>query len=170
MVVRLESVYLLLWRPLCQRRWLLANTWQLSQCLIDWHNMYLQCSSVLFCMWVVCQQLCGSHKRSELFVLHVFFMCVVSFQINKPWEHRARTMGKVIAWAIVSAIYTCCDCNFQIVWESMWFHINHILQVFEHCTEQNKRVSHASNGQADWYRFASHKAHDSRGTNWYLDT
>ena len=42
-------------------------------------------------------------------------------------------------------------------------------QVFEHCTAQNKRVSHASNGQADWYHFVSHKAHDSRGTNWYLD-
>ena len=35
---------------------------------------------------IVHQQLCGSHDCSRLFVLHVFLMCVISFQITKPWN------------------------------------------------------------------------------------
>jgi len=40
----------------------------------------------------------------------------------------ARATGKVIARAIASAIYACCECNYsQIVREFMWLHANHIL-------------------------------------------
>ena len=58
--------------------WLDANGWQLSQCLIDHpsyrHCTYLQCSSVLCRMWVVRQQLRGSHECSKLFVLHISWL------------------------------------------------------------------------------------------------
>ena len=48
------------------------------------HNMCLQQTQVLFCTRVVCQQLRGSHKCSKLFILHVFLVCAISFQITKP--------------------------------------------------------------------------------------
>ena len=71
----------------------------------------------------------------------------------------AQATGKVIAQAVVSAIYACCECNYsQIVQDSMWLHINQniILKVatvsnqysgtslFECCAMQNKQTSHAS--------------------------
>ena len=36
-----------------------------------------------FCMEIVHQHLCRSHKCSKLFVFHVFFACIVSSQITK---------------------------------------------------------------------------------------
>ena len=70
------------------RRWLMANAWQLFQCLINcpyllpqymptaFLSSHLHASNLPTAVW--------KSLRSKLFVLHVFLACVVSFQITKP--------------------------------------------------------------------------------------
>ena len=47
-------------------------------------------------MQVVHQQLRGSHECSQLFILHVFLACIVSFQITKPG--RVVNTVKIFSW------------------------------------------------------------------------
>ena len=59
----------------------------------------------------------------------------------------ARATGKVITWAIASAIYACCECNYsQIAREYMWLNTNHILPGMVPWHGRKKRLSDVDTG------------------------
>ena len=79
----------------------------------------------------------------------------------------AQATGKVIARAIGSAIYACCDCNYsQIVWDSMWLHITSRMLLCQTDTVESHYLNTALCKQAMNHKaelngtFVSQEAHD----------